>query len=329
MNLQQAERALSAYLDADVPAFLWGAPGVGKSDIVRAVSRARGVPLIDFRAVLREPIDLRGLPVADVASGKAIWLEPAELPNADRDGPEGILFMDELNAAPAQMQAACFGLVLDRRVGEYRLPAGWRIVAAGNRQSDRAAAQRMPSALANRFAHLDVEPNVDAWSTWAASAGIPPVVLAFIRFRPNLLHVMDSADLRAFPTPRAWASVAKVAGAADDIRFQLVAGLVGEGAAAEFEGFVRTWRELPAFESIVRDPAGAIVPSGPAAMFAVSAMVARRADMGNFARVLEYANRLPREFEIMAAVDAVRRDPALCETGAFVAWASRNVDVTI
>lgn len=340
MRLDTATAALNAYLDADVPAFIWGAPGVGKSDSVRAVAKARNLPLIDVRAVLLDPVDLRGLPHVD-ANGRAAWAPPAFLPEASRDGAEGLFFMDELNAAPASVQAACFQLVLDRKLGEYTLPPGWRIVAAGNRQSDRAAAQRMPTALANRFAHIDVEADADAWATWAAATGLNPLVLAFIRWRPALLHIMPGAqpldraipalpaDARAFPTPRAWAQVAKVANAPDAVRMALVSGLVGEGAAAEFEGFVRTWRALPALDLILSNPHAAPVPSEPAAMYAVTAAIARKADRNTFANVLAYAARLPREFEIVAAVDAVKRDPSLAETSAFTNWAIRNQDIAI
>ena len=325
MNLHSAISALTFYLDSDVPAFLWGAPGLGKSDAVRQIAAQRGVPLIDLRAILLDPVDLRGLP--HVRDGLAAWAAPAFLPQADRDGPAGILFLDELNAAPASVQAACFQLILDRKLGEYRLPAGWRIVAAGNRQSDRAAAQRMPTALANRFAHIDVEPDVNAWAAWATGADISPLVVAFVRFRPELLHDMRGSDLRAFPTPRAWAAVSKVADAPDALRMALVAGLVGEGAAAEFEGFVRVWRSLPPLASILANPDAAPVPTEPATLYAVTSALARKADRATFGAALRYAARMPREFGIVLAIDAVRRDPALKETGAFVQWATSNGEV--
>ncbi len=326
MNLEQASRAAGAYLDADIPAFLWGAPGVGKSDAVAALARARGLPLIDLRATLLDPVDLRGLPHVD-ANGAAAWAPPAFLPRADRDGAEGILFLDELNAAPPSTQAACFQLILNRRLGEYALPAGWRILAAGNRQSDRAAAQRMPSALANRFAHVDVDPDPETWAAWANGAGIEPVVVAFIRFRPSLLHAMPATDARAFPTPRAWASVSRLVYQPADLRLPLIAGLVGDGAAAEFEGFVRVFLSLPSLRDILADPAGARVPTDPATLYAVSTAIARKADRANFGAVLTYAGRLPKEFEILTAVDATRRDKTLCETPAYVGWISRNAEV--
>jgi hypothetical protein len=344
-NLHNAARMLESFIAADIPVMVWGAPGIGKSDIVREIAgKLYGGSLIDFRALLRDPVDLRGIPVPDVATGRTIWLRPSDLPFIGNDGADsGILFMDEINAAPPSMMAACFGLVLDRRCGEHTLKPGWRIVAAGNRQSDRGAAQKMPTPLRNRFAHIEVEPDVETFVKHCNAVSLNPVVPAFVRFRKPLLHLMpgqkpdDSTleaiptEANAFPTPRAWFQVAKVANAAEDIRQALVAGLIGEGPAAEFEGFCRTWKRIPPLADILANPHGVMVPdhSEPALLYAVTMALSRVAAPTNFAAVLAYAQRLPREFEILIAVDSVKRESALAETSAFVQWAVRNQDVTL
>ena len=154
----------------------WGAPGAGKSQVVAQVAAALDVRLIDIRAILVDLVDLRGLPT--VEHGKAAWATPAFLP----DEGAGILFLDELNAAPPLVQATCNQLVLDRALGEYRLPDGWTVFAAGNREGDRAVTPRMSSALANRFVHLSFEPDLDDWSRWAmGQADLRPEVVAFLR----------------------------------------------------------------------------------------------------------------------------------------------------
>ena len=327
MNLSSAAIALARFLDTDIPCFLWGPPGAGKSSIVRQITDERKWGLVDFRCSTRDPVALMGLP--DIAGETSKWKVPDEFPQVGRDGPEGVLFLDELNAAAPSMQAAAFGLVLDRKVGDYSLPAGWRVIGAGNRQSDRAAAQRMPSALANRFAHIDVDADVETTVRHFAKKDIDPILLAFLRFRPALLLSMEGSDLRAFPTPRAWEQVAKIIDTPSPLRMQLITAIVGEGAASEIEGFIRVYQNLPSLDLVLANPNKAPVPDEPAARFAISSGLARKVDEKTFANGMTYMQRLPREFEIMFAVDAVRRDPALSHTQAFVEWATRNQDVTI
>lgn len=152
---------LSAAEGHHTPVMLWGPPGIGKSDMVRQVAERHGVPVIDLRLSQLEPSDLRGIPFR--VEERVEWAIPALLPDSARHGARGILFLDEVNAAPPSVSAAAYQLILDRRLGEYQVPAGWAIFAAGNRQGDRAVTYVMPAPLANRFAHLEVEPHLDDW----------------------------------------------------------------------------------------------------------------------------------------------------------------------
>ncbi|RWC91703.1 MAG: MoxR family ATPase [Mesorhizobium sp.] len=325
MNLITARAVVESYLDADIPVFKWSPPGVGKSSLIKQITRDRGWGLVDFRCSTRDPVALMGIPSAETETTR--WKVPDEFPQVERDGKEGILFLDELNTAAPSMQAAAFGLVLDRKVGEYTVPAGWRVVGAGNRQSDRAAAQRMPTALANRFAHVDIDPDVDTTTRYFNERGIDPMMIAFLRFRPGMLHMMEGSDLRAFPTPRSWEQAAKVI--KKDNRLHMITGLVGEGAAAEFEGFIRVYSTLPSLDQVIAHPETTVVPTEPAARFAIAAGLARKAKKDNFAAIMTYIRRLPREFEVMMTVDAVRRDGDLGKTQAFIDWSVRNQDVTL
>ena len=348
MNLKRAKELLSLYISADLAAFLWGMPGVGKSSLIKQHAKERKLNVIDFRCSTRDPVALMGIPA--VEGDTARWTVPDEFPQVERDGEKGILFLDELNVAAPSMQAAAFGLVLDRKVGEYTMPPGWRIIAAGNRQSDRAAAQRMPSALANRFAHIDVDADLDTTVQHFIDLDLDPLLLAFLRFRPALLHNMEGAgDLRAFPTPRSWESVGKmlkeqrimaeaatadpndkdIAARLNTFRATAIAGIVGDGAAAEFEGFVRVYQQLPSLDLVLANPNSAPVPTEPAAKYAMASGLARKVDAKSFENGMIYAQRIPgRDFEIMFTVDAVRRDVKFSHTQAFTDWSVRNQDVT-
>jgi hypothetical protein len=309
--------------------FLWGAPGIGKSDVVRQIAKELGWALIEFRANLREPVDCRGIPVADLATGVTKWLVPDELPRADRDGEFGILFLDELNTASPQMQAALFQLVLERRLGDYKLPDGWTIIAAGNRVSDRASAQRMPSALKNRFAHFHIVPDVNAWVVWANANGVSPKMVAFIRLRRELLHRMPVGDENCFPTPRSLTRAAEYVDAPEDVRRDLMAAHVGDDVAGEIEGFIRLYDSIGSLEDILAHPDTAKVPTEASQRYAVATGLARMATRVNFSKVMTYANRLDGEGRILIIHDATMRDPELKNTAVYSKWACENQGVLL
>lgn len=315
--------ALNAALDASLPTFLWGPPGVGKSDIVRAVAKLRGVNIIDVRALLTDPVDWRGLPV--VHNGKADWAQPAFLPTEG----SGILFLDELNAAPPSTQAACYQLILDRRVGDYVLPDGWDIVAAGNRETDKAVTHHMPTPLKNRLLHLDVEVDLEDWCGWAFANNIDPKVIAFLRFRPEALHKFDpQSKERSFPTPRSWAMLSRLSSRAlpPQLEYDMYSGLVGQGAATEFFAFVKMARSLPSLDAILLSPDKALVPPANevSACFAVSVGLSAAATEDNFEAVTTYLDRMPEEYNVMSVKYAAERDSTICNSPAFTRWATKH-----
>jgi hypothetical protein len=307
------------------PVFLWGPPGVGKSSIVRLTAERRSLPLLDVRASLLDPTDLRGIPA--VAEGRAVWCPPSFLPN--EDSPPGILFFDELNAAPPLVQASLYQLTLDRRVGEYVLPAGWRIIAAGNRAEDHSVTFRMPAALANRFIHLDFETDFEDWRAWASTAGIHPLVIGFLGTRRELLLQMENTE-RGFPTPRAWemvsdalAALGKPSAASD-----VILGIVGEGAAMEFLGYCVQAISEEAIRAILGDPKNAPLPESLGDQYALLAYIASRARDRN---VVEAAGsllpRLGPELAVLLIRDLLRADPLFCRHKAYREFVSKHAEL--
>jgi len=322
---------LKDYTDNFDPVLLVGPPGVGKTEGVHQLGASTSRKVLEYRLNIREPVDLRGVPVPDLATNTTKWLAPDELPRVDRDGEEGYLFMEEISTCGPQMQAVALGLVLERKAGDYTLPPGWRIVATGNRVSDRAGAQRLSTALRNRFAHIHIAPNVEAWTKWATANAIAPEVVAFIRLRrDDVLHVMPKGDENAYPTPRTWVKAAKYVNADPRRRLRLFAGHVGEAYAAELDGFIQLYRSLGDLDDIVRDPDKAPIPKEPSARFAVCTGLARLANRKNFGNVVKYAKRLEhRESEILIVTDCTTRDESLKNTTTYGKWAVDNQDVIV
>lgn len=322
MRPRDVASVLAKLIPTREPLFLWGPPGVGKSDLVRQAAEALSLELVDVRAVLLDPVDLRGLPAIN-GDHKAHWCPPAFLPHDLAS--KGLLFLDELAQAPPLVQSACLQLTLDRRIGEYVLPDGWSVVAASNRQQDRAGAHRIITPLLNRFAsHLDVEVSTEDWAAWAVSHNIRPEILSFINFRPSSLHVFRPASGdRAFASPRSWEKMSAILNAQlDDAQLPAVAaGCVGQGPAAEFVAFLRTYRDLPDLDAVFSAPDTTSVPTEPSVVYAlVGAMVERLKNdkqvAGAFSR---YCARMGAAFATVAFRDGLvarsdlLREPAASE----------------
>jgi hypothetical protein len=331
-----AMRLIRSAVRVKQPVFIHGRPGIGKSQIVRQVAAREGLHVIDLRASLLDAVDLRGVPAVTVGPDgrrQTEWVPPVFLP---RDGC-GILFLDELNRAPASVQNALLQLCLDRRIGEYELPEGWTVVAAGNYESDGGGVSRTNSALSFRFKHVYLEPDVLEWCEWAARNGIEPVMIAFHRYRhqnqanglPNVFDMFDrNAD--ASPNPRSWEFVNRemVAGVEPEDEVATVAGYVGKPAAVEYLAYRRLFKNLPNIDAIIMNPDTAAVPAQIDVMYAVSAALAARAAPSNFGRILTYLKRLPREFQVFSVRDALARDKdaELPNCIEFTMWAVDNQD---
>lgn len=339
MRPTQVVQALGYLVAANQPVMIHGSPGVGKSDVVRQVARENDMEMIDLRLSQLDPVDLRGVPSVDTKRKQTSWNVPDFLP---RDG-KGILFLDEINSAAQATQAAAYQLVLDRKLGDYELPKGWAIVAAGNRSTDRAIVNQMSTALKNRFTHLNYEVNNDDWCEWALKNNIAVEVLGFIRFRPMHLNEFEQRndsreerervqrlkDAQAFATPRSWEFMSRVVQQKPDpeIEYELYTGIVGEGCAAEFMGYLKYYRDLPNLDALLMNPGKAKVPEEPATLYALATGLATKATTDNIERVVQYALRLPAEFQVLLMKDAIVRDNSLTNTKAFNEWAIKNADV--
>ena len=325
MKPSKLYEALHALIGERVPLHIWGACGVGKSQIVALVARDLGYDFLDVRAVQLDPVDLRGLP--RIAADQTEWVPPRFLPTEGR----GILFLDELTSAPQMTQAGCYQLVLDRKLGEYVLPDGWVVIAAGNPASERGVHFSMPRPLRNRFVHLELEADLDDWCRWAVRAQVRPEIVAFLRFKPELLHTADvTTDANAWPTPRSWEMASRVLSGvarrqktnlltgASEFEAQLLDGTVGQAAASELVAFLRLFRELPSIDEILLNPATATVPAEPSAQIAISTALGRVMTDSSVGRGITYLDRMPTEMRVMAMRDAAARDAAITHTPEFV-----------
>ena len=316
---------LKILVEARQPVMVWGGPGCGKSEVAQQVAAEGGRTYYDVRALLLDPVDLRGIPWRD-DDNRTRWAPPDFLPPTDSTALY-LVNLEELPSGVPMVQAALFQLVRDRKCGEYELPEGASLMACGNREGDRGVTHRMPTPLASRFVHLEIKVDPSDWCEWGAANGIAPETLFFIQLRPELLHQFDPQSREAaFACPRTWEFVSNVVhqrGSLDPAAERaLFRGAVGEAAAVEFSAFLKVWRELPHPRAVIDDPENADVPQNASALIALCGSLYRMADDVNLGSIVSYAMRLRREVGEFLVGSCVRREPALQHTDAFIRWAA-------
>ena len=275
VNPSRLKLAIKHSIARKRPLFIWGQPGIGKSDLVAEVARSQGRPLIDIRLPLMEPTDIRGIPyLADVKvydkEGNLVrdeqgvpitdkqfrWSTPSDLPTDEMS--RALVFFDEMSAAPPSVQAATYQIILNRRIGNYVMPKDVVIVAAGNRVKDKGVAYNMPMPLANRFTHLTLEVDKDDWLEWATLNRVHKDVVGYINFQGGDLNQFNpSAEGYAFATPRSWYFASELlqeegvdgklidTSLPSDVLGDMIKGTIGEGVGTKFMTYRNQAANLP------------------------------------------------------------------------------------
>ncbi len=334
MKPTEAKALLASRFKAQIkrPVLLESSPGVGKTQITAQVAADLGVGFKMIHAPLLQPEDY-GFPViASDRSDVSFIVCSSKFPLVGSDCPEfGIFVIDELSQADNSAQKILTNLVHAREIHGQKLKPGWLIVATGNRTTDRAGANRILSHLKNRVTTIELEVSLDDWTNWALSNAVKTEVIAFMRFRPELLNSFNPQS-EMNPTPRAWTDgVSAVLGVIDPAyEFACFKGDVGEAAAAEFCAFLKIFRKLPSPDAILLNPATAPLPvigkdaDASAILYALCGALAHKTTDQNFGRVMLYINRMPTEFSVLFIRDALKKCPSIQTSSDFIAWASTD-----
>lgn len=321
---------LSSAIAARLPVLITGAPGIGKSDIVAQAATDAGCDLIISHPVVSDPTDAKGLPWPEKDGATATFLPYGDLAQAIAATSPTVWFLDDLGQAPPSVQASFMQLLLARRVNDHVLPACVTFMAATNRRTDRAGVTGILEPVKSRFASIvNLDVHLDDWCQWAMDHAIVPELIAFLRFRPELLCKFEpSADLTNSPLPRTWAHASKLLtlGGSPSVVTQAIAGAVGAGAASEFLAYLKIYRSLPDIDGILADPKSGKVPAEPAVLYAVVTALAMKAAADTAQAIITYAERLMGkgwgEFAALLMRDTMRRDKTITKTRAFIAMAN-------
>lgn len=330
MKPSELKTFLAKAIAARYPVLITGAPGIGKSDIVSEAARDSRAAMILSHPAVADPTDAKGLPWVGKDQDSATFLPFGELAQAIRASEPTVWFLDDLGQAPPAVQASYMQLLLARRVNGHALPDCVTFVAATNRRTDRAGVSGILEPVKSRFVSIvELEADVDDWCDWAFGANISPELIAFLRFRPDLLSKFSaSSDLTNSPVPRTWAHASKLIALdlPSNVETAALSGAVGEGAAVEFIAFRRLYREMPNIDAILADPSSVKIPDQPATLYAVVTALGMRATTKNFANVAIFTQRLVDkqhgEFAALLLRDVVRRDENIMKTAAFIKLAT-------
>jgi hypothetical protein len=322
------------------PIFVWGKPGIGKSQIVAQVAAEFGCDesnnqFVDIRLGQYDSVDLRGIPVPH-DDGTTVWNMPATLPfkgnkKFNAKAKYIFIFFDEMNGAEKNVLGVTYQILQDRRVGEHVLMDNVVIICAGNRETDRGVTSRMPTPVANRLKHFELIEDPDAVCYHFQEIGLPAVGIAFLQFRKNLLSTFNPASPnKAFATPRSWESALQDFAdekMPDKIKRQSIVGTIGKGAALEFFGFVEIWHKVIPVSKIVKDPMGVELPKEESMRYATAVNISGSLDLKNCGPLHKFLSRMEPTYCILAWHLAVKRDKALFATNEYLKMANEYKEV--
>lgn len=324
-----AASILSKTVAASIPTLLVGSPGIGKSDIGEQVADKLNCLYITSHPVIEDETDQNGMPSVNKKEGYAEWLPFEEKYNLLNATEDTLWHIEDIGQARPAMQASYMKTLLNRTIGNKKLPDCVKIMASTNGRTDRAGVGGMLEPVKGRFEILHVKPDLNSWvEDFALPQGIHHAIVSCLRLRPEIFARFEpTADITNSPTPRGWARVNALMdiGLAAGEQVPAFAGAVGEGAAVEYTGHLRIYQELPSFDEIVLDPAGAPVPESPAANYAIAGAVAHGATRENVGRVLQYLQRLEPEFGVLGVRDSVRRNRNLINTPEWTAFTATDL----
>lgn len=345
VTLHHAKPYVEDCLDSGLVPILRGSPALGKSALAAEIARERNLKLIDERFAGYDPTDMNGFPHLNVEKGFAEYfplgtfpLDDQELPiNPETNLPYAgwLVLADELTSAPGAVQAASYKLFLDRMVGQRKLHPAVHLMAAGNLDTDNAITHEMSTALISRLINIHVIPSQTEWLDWATKNGIHPLITSFIDYLGGDFYYTFDAENpnQPFAASRTWEFASKLVktfqkkGVAMSSRTALLAGTVGEGAAAALTGFAATWGKLTPLTDILANPESCALPMEPGAQYAMTGAIGDWATADNLPSLIKYVSRMRPDLQILAFRNINGRHADLKNHPAALAWMADNMSL--
>ena len=328
---QLKQLLIDVILSKRVP-YIEGQPGIAKSAIVKQIADQYNLKLIDIRLSMADITDFMGFPSIDHKTNRSTYNPPAIFPIETDKIPEGkegwLLFFDEFPSAPIEIQATAYKIILDRIVGMAPLHPNAVVVAAGNTTEDNAIVNELSTAMQSRLIHFSLTVSLSDFIEWALESKLDYRVLAFIKYRPELLNNFnpDHSD-KTFACPRTYEMLSDIIKPMDIItpdKIPLIVGTIGTGAGYEFKAFIDVMNSLPTIEDILNRPASVSFSNEPSVLYSLSALIARNFKVETSDQLMILINRLPMEFQAFILKDILGQDPKLSSCKAINNWIDKN-----
>jgi hypothetical protein len=328
----QAIELLLKTLPLGIRVLLKGEPGVGKTSIYQHVCDTLGWELMTDIASQKEPTDIIGLPDT---GGKYAVFKPFSNAGRALDATKPLLWLwDDVAQSVEMMQNAIMHVFETHSIGDRKLPDVVRLGATTNERDQKAGVRGLTTPFKARFHTIvRVVPDLEESCQWLAAHGASPMMIGYLKTCPDALCEFEATqDLVNFPSPRSWFKLSQLEAAqlSDDVEAAAFAGCIG---AARAQGY-RTWKSMSFsrinLDAIIAKPDTAAIPTAPDQLYAIAAGLSRRAEVGNFAKIATYLQRLIdggryAEFAVLCVNDATRRDAKLKRTGTFATLQSGPV----
>ncbi len=259
MNIREFQETIEFNIEHNIKHSILGlgAPGVGKSQVIRRIGKKYGFKVIDIRLAQMSEVEIGGLIYPNEARTRTVWLAPDILPNEERDGKKTILLLDEITSCTKRVQVAAYQLILDRRIGQYTLPEGTFVIALGNREDDDGVYIHLAGPLADRFEIHYIESDFESWKyDFAIKNGIHPYVINYLTFKPSDLHTQDpDSGNMVFATPRSWERVSDILNIDCDVNKAVIRnkiiGNIGVAAGTQFVEFCKKQKPVVSLQDLL------------------------------------------------------------------------------
>lgn len=312
-TLKQVAPLIPQLWKAGIVPFLHSSPAQGKSSLAKQLAEQYKLKVIDLRLTELDSTDLSGLPYFN--NGKAEFMPFNTFPLQDTPIPEDytgwLILLDEFNSANQAVQAAAYKLVLDRQVGQHKLHDKVAMIACGNLETDNAIVNPMSSALISRFAHFDINLNVDDWLEWASKAGIDYRITSYLSYRKDNLYTFKPDATSPYASPRTWEMVSKVIKGNEEPSTLLVSSLIGDGIANEFIQYTKLYLDLPTLQEILDNPTGVKMSDDLSTQWATMSMVTYSITVDNHDKLSVFLRRFSSELQYCALREIKHRNPAV------------------